>query len=66
MLTWSEFAEIIALRGGFKKKNIISRCQDELAWKAKRPAYSVLQSDKGIKLPSLEHAMNRFFKEKIT
>ena len=66
ILTWSEFAEIIALRGGYKKKNIVSRCQHELTWKAKRPAYSVLQSGKGIKLPSLDHAMNRFFKEKIT
>ena len=65
MLTWSEFAEDIALRGGYKKKNIVTCSQHETEWKATRPSYSVLQSSKGIKLPSLEHAMNRFFEEKI-
>jgi hypothetical protein len=29
--------------------------------KAKRPKYSVLQSEKGIKLPTLEDALLRYF-----
>lgn len=66
MLTWHEFAEEVALRGGYSKKHIISCYQQETSWKAKRPAYSVLQSNKGIKLPSLQHAIERFFEEKIT
>jgi dTDP-4-dehydrorhamnose reductase len=36
-----------------------------MEWKAKRPAYSALQSDKGIKLPSFQHAIERYFEEKI-
>jgi len=65
-LTWHEFAEEVALRGGYHKKNIIPCYQEEKEWKAKRPAYSALQSQKGIKLPSLQHAIERFFEEKIT
>jgi dTDP-4-dehydrorhamnose reductase len=66
MLTWHDFAEAVALRGGYHIKNIIPCRQQEKLWKAKRPAYSVLQSNKGIKLPSLHHAIDRFFEEKIT
>jgi dTDP-4-dehydrorhamnose reductase len=65
MLTWYDFAEELAKRGGYHKKNIVSCKQDETAWKAKRPGYSALQSDKGIKLPPLSNAIDRFFKEKI-
>jgi dTDP-4-dehydrorhamnose reductase len=63
-ITWSGFAKIIAERGGYNNKNLISCSQDEINWKAKRPVYSVLQSDKGLKLPSLDDAIERFFKEK--
>jgi dTDP-4-dehydrorhamnose reductase len=66
MLTWCEFAEELASRGHFPKKHISPCYQHETSWKAKRPQYSVLQSDKGIKLPSLHHAIERFFEEKIT
>ncbi len=65
-LSWYDFAEEVALRGGYKKENIVSCLQHEMEWKARRPEYSALQSDKGIKLPSLEHALERFFEEKIT
>lgn len=63
-ITWSGFAKIIAERGGYNNKNLISCSQNEINWKAKRPVYSVLQSDKGLKLPSLDDAIERFFKEK--
>ena len=65
MLTWYDFAEQVASRGGYQNKNIVSCLQQEMEWKAKRPTYSVLQSNKGIKLPSLHHAIERFFEEKI-
>ncbi|MGN6530182.1 MAG: sugar nucleotide-binding protein, partial [Ginsengibacter sp.] len=65
-LTWYEFAEELASKGNFQK-NYISPCyQHETGWKAKRPQYSVLQSDKGIKLPPVLNAIERFFEEKIT
>nr|MDQ6890386.1 dTDP-4-dehydrorhamnose reductase [Bacteroidota bacterium] len=66
MLTWYDFAEEIALRGGYKRENIVSCFQEEMEWKARRPEYSALESDKGIRLPSLQHAIDQFFEEKIT
>lgn len=64
-VTWYDFAEELASRGGFQKNHIYSCSQDEKQWKARRPGYSVLQSDKGIRLPSIENALDRFFDEKI-
>jgi len=66
MLSWYDFAEEVAERAGYKIKNISSCLQEEMKWKAKRPRYSVLESDKGIKLPSLHNAIDRFFEEKTT
>jgi dTDP-4-dehydrorhamnose reductase len=65
MLTWSDFAMNIAERGGLTKNKLISRPMEEMGWKAKRPAYSVLQSEKGIKLPQLENALDRYFHERM-
>jgi dTDP-4-dehydrorhamnose reductase len=64
MLTWCEFAEEIASRANLPKKQISSCYQHETTWKARRPKYSVLQSDKGIKLPPVLDAIERFFEEK--
>ena len=64
-LTWSDFAEEVALRGGYQRKNITPCLQTDMHWNAIRPAYSALQSDKGIKLPSLQHAIAQYFQEKI-
>jgi len=32
---------------------------------APRPKYSAMMSEKGMKLPTLDHALNRYFKEKV-
>jgi dTDP-4-dehydrorhamnose reductase len=66
MLTWYQFAEELASRGHFEKKYISPCYQHETTWKAKRPQYSVLQSDKGITLPPVLNAIDRFFEEKTT
>jgi len=66
MLTWCEFAEELASRAHFHKKHISPCFQHETIWKARRPQYSVLGSDKGIKLPPVLNAIERFFEEKIT
>ena len=34
-----------------------------MGWKASRPLYSVLQSDKGVKLSHFENALGRYIKE---
>jgi dTDP-4-dehydrorhamnose reductase len=64
-LTWHEFAEEVADRKGYNKKYIASCSQEEMNWKARRPQYSALQSEKGILLPPLQEAIGRYFDEKI-
>lgn len=63
-VSWFEFAETIAERGGMKMNRICGCTQNEMNWKAKRPTFSALESDKGIKLPSLNNAIDRYFVEK--
>jgi dTDP-4-dehydrorhamnose reductase len=65
MLTWSDFARNIAGRGGYSKNKLIGRSPAEMGWKARRPVYSVLQSEKGIKLPRLENALDRYFHHRL-
>ena len=59
----SAFAGIIAERTGFKKNKLVGRPLIEMGWKASRPLYSVLQSNKGIKLPNFENALTRYFEQ---
>ncbi len=64
-LSWFEFAEQIADRAGFEKKNLIPKLATEMNWKARRPLYSPLQSCRGIKLPNLDSALERYFHKQI-
>jgi dTDP-4-dehydrorhamnose reductase len=64
-ITWEEFANEIADRGGYSKKNLITKKADQMGWIAKRPEYSVLQSEKGIRLPRLQQAVERYFYDKV-
>ncbi len=66
MLTWAEFGGLVAERAGYHKKKIISRPLAEMKWKARRPLYSVLKSEKGVKLPSLENALVRYFEQRLS
>jgi dTDP-4-dehydrorhamnose reductase len=59
--TWADFGDIIADRAGYKKNRLIAKPVEEMNWKARRPLYSVLESGKGIKLPNLDHALDRYF-----
>lgn len=65
LLTWFEFATLIAERAGYKKASIHPCYLKNMEWNARRPMYSALQSEKGLKLPSVENAIGRFFDEKI-
>ncbi|AEI52222.1 family 1 glycosylhydrolase [Runella slithyformis] len=63
-VNWAEFASDIARRTG-NDTTLINRLSPErMAWKAPRPYYSVLGSEKGIFLPPLTHALDRYFMEK--
>jgi dTDP-4-dehydrorhamnose reductase len=64
ILTWSDFACAIADRAGFSKKQFVLRSLEEMGWKAPRPLYSVLGSEKGIKMPGFDNAMERYFQQK--
>jgi dTDP-4-dehydrorhamnose reductase len=64
MLTWAEFGKAVAERGGFEKKLLLSKPLLEMDWKAKRPLFSVLRSEKGIKLPALDNALVRYFEQR--
>ena len=64
MLSWADFATAIADRAGYKKNNLLFKNLDEMGWKAQRPLYSALKSDKGIKLPVLDNALERFFEHR--
>ena len=64
MVSWADFACAIAERAGFNKDNLIFKNLDEMGWRAQRPLYSALKSDKGINLPALDNALERFFEYK--
>lgn len=63
LITWADFGGIIAERTGCKNHKLVSKSGSDMGWKAQRPLYSVLESDKGIKLPPLDNALTRFFKQ---
>ncbi len=64
MLSWADFACVIADRAGHKKSNLLFKNLDEMGWKAQRPLNSALKSERGIKLPVLENALERFFEHR--
>ncbi len=63
-ISWMDFAIEIAQHAGLNKEHINGRPLHEMQWKAQRPQYSVLHSEKGIFMPALEDALNRFTCEK--
>ncbi len=63
-VSWSDISAAIAERAGYKKCAIKNVTLEEINAVAKRPLYSVLQSEKGIRLPSIDNAIARYFSEK--
>ncbi|MBV4359052.1 family 1 glycosylhydrolase [Pinibacter aurantiacus] len=63
-ISWADFAREVAERGGHSQEKLIARFPSQMQWKATRPVYSVLKSEKGILLPTFANAMDRFFHEK--
>ena len=62
-LTWADFAREIALMGSCNYKLINRVSLEDMAYRARRPVYSVLKSKHGSLLPSLDNALERFFDE---
>lgn len=63
-ITWADLANEVAERAGFSKHLIIPQQLNSMNWPAQRPRYSVLKSERGLLLPSLENALGRYFHEK--
>jgi dTDP-4-dehydrorhamnose reductase len=64
-VSWYELAKRAAKHSGARLDHVKARASDELGWVAKRPRYSVLGSERGMMLPDLDHALHRFFREKL-
>jgi len=65
-LTWSEFAYRIAEEFDLERSLIDSKPSEELGYIARRPSYSVLGSNKGQLLPSLDNALEQYIKAEKT
>jgi dTDP-4-dehydrorhamnose reductase len=65
-ITWAGLAFEIADRFRLNKNFIRALLGSEMGFVARRPAYSVLGSEKGQLLPSLEDALKRYYKESET
>jgi len=59
-VSWFEFAERLALGAGLPTERIIPCTSSELRFRAPRPAYTVLSSERGLLMPSIDDAMLRF------
>ena len=59
--SWAALATKAARMAGYDERLINATAQPHKNWKAKRPLYSALASEKGIKLPTLDNALERFF-----
>ncbi|NEU09265.1 sugar nucleotide-binding protein [Flavihumibacter sp. R14] len=62
-LTWADFAREIALRGSYNPKLINPVSLNNMAFKAMRPSYSVLKSERGNLLSPLDNAIERYFSD---
>lgn len=61
--TWAQLARTVAELAGLERELVDERPLKSLGLAAPRPAYSVLASERGQLLPSLEDALSRYFRE---
>ena len=60
-VSWSDLAKEVAMRGNYNASLLQPLPIAELGYPAVRPAFSALTSRHGLILPSLDHALNRYF-----
>lgn len=61
VVSWAQLAKKAAIMAGYDINLIQEVTHRQIGWKAKRPQYSALRSEKGIIMPSLDDALERFF-----
>jgi dTDP-4-dehydrorhamnose reductase len=64
-IAWADLARETATLAGLDSTHIHALPAKELDWVATRPAYSALTSNRGVLLPSLESAIERYLDERI-
>jgi len=62
--SWADLAKLAAKQAGVDGSKIIACPTQELGFMAQRPTYSVLGSNRGLLLPSLDNAIARYLQEK--
>jgi dTDP-4-dehydrorhamnose reductase len=62
-IAWADLAREVAVLAGLDHTRIHARSARELDWVAPRPAYSALTSERGVLLPSLNKAIDRYLDE---
>lgn len=62
-ISWAMLAAEVSRRSGYDPKYFKAVTLSEMNFAASRPAYSVLNTEKGFELPSLDHALDMFFRE---
>ncbi|HEY9667320.1 MAG TPA: family 1 glycosylhydrolase [Coleofasciculaceae cyanobacterium] len=63
-IAWAELARLAASIAGVDASRVEGRPTRELGLVAPRPTYSVLGSERGVLLPSLDNAISRYFDER--
>jgi dTDP-4-dehydrorhamnose reductase len=63
-ISWSGLARNVSAKAGLDTDLIDDQPSVLLNWKAPRPKFSVLKSQKGIVLPSIENALMRYLEER--
>lgn len=63
-MAWSELARVVAAQAGLNPHNIEALPMESLGWAAPRPAYSVLGSERGVLLPALDGAIDRYLQDR--
>ncbi len=60
--TWADFARVAATKAGLDPAAVEARPSAALGFSARRPAYSVLSSERGRLLPKLDDALCRYIR----
>lgn len=62
-ISWADLAQEVASRGRYNPSLLVQKPYAELNLNAIRPSYSGLTSNRGIFLPTLDNALERYFHE---
>ncbi len=62
-ISWYELACKVAERMCYPAHRIVPLPSHNMKFRAKRPRNSAMKTEKGVKLPTLEDALNRYFKD---